>query len=205
MAVAVALGMAGCSVLMAARLSLDTPNVGNVLAGVVTTLQRMHELNLVHRDVSRSNILVDPNGNSLLIDVGGAVQPGVPVPYHGTIDYAAPRILKHRLAAHGGNLSNAIDALASDDLQSLVRVANLLMFRYKKRGAPHPKKEAAYLEHRIAALELVGVHTGADVWARDENYAALRRYFVSFFDACSPGGKKRKASVFLLPVPPFEY
>ena len=178
---------------LGARLSLDTPNVGNVLAGVVTTLQRMHELNLVHRDVSRSNILVGPDGKSLLIDVGGAVQPGVPVPYHGTIDYAAPRILEHRVAYLAGAASYRISALASDDLQSLVRVANLLMFGYKKRGAPYPQQEAEYLEHRLAALELVGAHAEADAHAVGEDYTFLRRYFVSFFNAYSRGGKKRKA------------
>ena len=174
-------------------LSLGTPNVGTVLAGVVTTLQRMHELNLVHRDVSRSNILVDPDGNSLLIDVGGAVQPGVVVSYHGTIDYAAPRILKHRLAALAGNVSSDISALVSDDLQSLVRVANLLMFRYKKRGAPNQVQEAAYLEHRIAALELVGAYAKVDIHAQDKDYDFLRKVFRNFFVAYARNGKKRKA------------
>ena len=171
-------------------LSRDTPNVGTVLAGVVTTLKGMHEHSLVHRDVSRSNVLVDPKGKSLLTAVGGAVQRGAVSPYHGTIDYAAPRILEHRLAALAGNFSSDISALASDDLQSLVRVANLLMFRYEKRAAV-PTTEDEQLR-KVAGVELVGAHAEADAHAVREDYAALQDYFESVFNGRAVKSRKRK-------------
>ena len=171
-------------------LSRDTLNVGTVLAGVATTLQRMHEINLVHRDVSRSNVLVDPKGKSLLTAVGGAVKLGTVSPYPGTIDYAAPRIVKHRLAALAGHVSNAIDAVASDDLQSLVRVANLLMFRYEKRAAV-PTTEVEHLR-KLAEVELVGYHASADAHALNKDYVALHDYFASVFNGRAVKSRKRK-------------
>ena len=97
------------------------------------------------------------------------------------------------MAYLAGAASYRVSALASDDLQSLVRVANLLMFRYKKRGAPNQVQEAAYLEHRIAALELVGAYAKVDIHAQDKDYDFLRKVFRNFFVAYARNGKKRKA------------
>jgi len=58
---------------------VDTEGLREVLNGVVTTLERMHALGLEHRDESKGNILVTPEGNSLLVGVGGAVPPDAPV------------------------------------------------------------------------------------------------------------------------------
>ena len=172
---------------------VDTEGLREVLNGVVTTLERMHALGLVHRDVSKANILVTPEGNSLLVDMGGAVPPDEPVPYHGTIAYAAPHILEHLLAAaEQETMPGEIVPRTSDDLQSLVRVVFLLVFPHLKRGAPLRSRESEFLKHRIDAFTMGGRWSDADTMAKERLYDSLRALFDDMFPATNK--KKRKAS-----------
>ena len=166
--------------------------LGDVLQGVVTTLEAIHALNLVHRDVSKANILVTPEGESLLVDVGGAVPPNVPVPYHGTLEYAAPHIMERfPKAAAAGTVPGDIAPRESDDLQSLLRVAYVLVFPFLSHDAPLRSEQSEYLAHRMEALTLSGVWDAADSQAKRLDYTALRAFFEGL---CPVGRKKRKAS-----------
>ena len=172
---------------------VDTEGLLEVPNGVVATLERMHALGLVHRDVSKANILVTPEGNSLLVDMGGAVPPDEPVPYHGTIAYAAPHILEHLLAAaEQETMPGAIVPRKSDDLQSLLRVVYLLMFPHHKRGAPLRSREIEFLKHRIDAFTMGEWWSDADTKAKELSYDDLRAFFDDMFPATNK--KKRKAS-----------
>ena len=166
--------------------------VGGVLHGVVTTLEQIHALNLVHRDVSKANILVTLEGESLLVDMGGAVPPNIPVPYHGTLAYAAPHILEHFLkAASEGTVAGDIAPRKSDDLQSLLRVAYLLLFPCESHDAPLRSEQSEYLAHRMDALKLGSIWDGADSQAKSLDYSALREFFGGL---CPTIRNKRKAS-----------
>ena len=166
--------------------------LGDVLQGVVTTLEAIHALNLVHRDVSKANILVTPEGESLLVDVGGAVPPNVPVPYHGTLEYAAPHIMERfPKAAAAGTVPGDIAPRESDDLQSLLRVAYVLVFPFLSHDAPLRSEQSEYLAHRMEALTLSGMWDAADSQAKRLDYTALRAFFEGWFPV---GRKKRKAS-----------
>ena len=172
---------------------VDTEGLLEVPNGVVATLERMHALGLVHRDVSKANILVTPEGNSLLVGVGGAMPPDEPVPYHGTIAYAAPHILEHFLAAaEQETMPGAIVPRKSDDLQSLLRVVYLLIFPHLKRGAPLRSREIEFLKHRIDAFTMGGWWSDVDTMAKELSYDSLRVVFDGMFGATYK--KKRKAS-----------
>jgi eukaryotic-like serine/threonine-protein kinase len=80
--------------LVAARGHLAPGEVVTVLAPVASAIGRLHELGVVHGDVSPGNVLLDLDGRPLLGDLGlghvlGEVSPGV----WGTEGYVAPEVL----------------------------------------------------------------------------------------------------------------
>ena len=119
--------------------------------------------------------------------------PDEPVPYHGTIAYAAPHILEHLLAAaEQETMPGAIVPRKSDDLQSLLRVVYLLMFPHLKRGAPLRSRDIEFLKHRIDAFKMDCGWAHADTKAKELSYDDLRAFFDDMFPATNK--KKRKAS-----------
>ncbi|RHZ50865.1 hypothetical protein Glove_490g33 [Diversispora epigaea] len=84
--------------------------------GLLDLLKHIHEIKIIHRDVQPSNIMMDPQGNVILIDWGSALKlTGLTgyVDYEGTITYASPAILKNNLERHIPQIS--------DDLHSFIR------------------------------------------------------------------------------------
>ncbi len=80
--------------LVRARGHLAPGEVVTVLAPVASALGRLHDLGVVHGDVSPGNVLLDLEGRPLLGDLGlghvlGEVSPGV----WGTEGYVAPEVL----------------------------------------------------------------------------------------------------------------
>ena len=80
--------------LVRARGHLSPGEVVTVLAPVASALGRLHDLGVVHGDVSPGNVLLDLDGRPLLADLGlghvvGDVSPGV----WGTDGYVAPEVL----------------------------------------------------------------------------------------------------------------
>ncbi len=80
--------------LVLARGHLSPGEVVTVLAPVASALGRLHDLGVVHGDVSPGNVLLDLDGRPLLADLGlghivGDVSPGV----WGTDGYVAPEVL----------------------------------------------------------------------------------------------------------------
>ncbi len=80
--------------LVRARGHLSPGEVVTVLAPVASALGRLHDLGVVHGDVSPGNLLLDLDGRPLLADLGlghvvGDVSPGV----WGTDGYVAPEVL----------------------------------------------------------------------------------------------------------------
>ena len=83
--------------LVRARGHLSPGEVVTVLAPVASALGRLHDLGVVHGDVSPGNVLLDLDGRPLLADLGlghvvGDVSPGV----WGTDGYVAPEVLLGR-------------------------------------------------------------------------------------------------------------
>ncbi len=80
--------------LVRARGHLSPGEVVTVLAPVASALGRLHDLGVVHGDVSPGNVLLDLDGRPMLADLGlghvvGDVSPGV----WGTDGYVAPEVL----------------------------------------------------------------------------------------------------------------
>ena len=80
--------------LVRARGHLSPGEVVTVLAPVASALGRLHDLGVVHGDVSPGNVLLDLDGRPVLGDLGlghvvGEVSPGV----WGTDGYVAPEVL----------------------------------------------------------------------------------------------------------------
>jgi eukaryotic-like serine/threonine-protein kinase len=80
--------------LVRARGHLSPGEVVTVLAPVASALGRLHDLGVVHGDVSPGNVLLDLDGRPLLADLGlghvvGDISPGV----WGTDGYVAPEVL----------------------------------------------------------------------------------------------------------------
>ncbi|GAB3111333.1 hypothetical protein GCM10027055_11750 [Janibacter alkaliphilus] len=65
-----------------------------VLSPVATALDRLHELGIVHGDVSPGNVLLDSTGRPVLADLGVARLTGVSTgDVHGTDGFVAPEVL----------------------------------------------------------------------------------------------------------------
>src|SRR5436190_957969 len=64
-----------------------------VLRGALTGLVAAHAAGVVHGDVSATNILVDTEGTSKLVDFGLASSPGEP-PSSATPAYASPEVVQ---------------------------------------------------------------------------------------------------------------
>lgn len=93
--------------LVRARGHLSPGEVVTVLAPVASALGRLHDLGVVHGDVSPGNVLLDLDGRPVLGDLGlghvvGEVSPGV----WGTDGYVAPEVLL------GGDPTPASDVYA---------------------------------------------------------------------------------------------
>ncbi|MGW7414157.1 serine/threonine-protein kinase [Streptomyces sp. NPDC054863] len=68
----------------------DPMSIASIIGQLCEILHEVHERNLVHRDVKPENILLDKEGRLWLIDLGFAVEEGVPTDTRGTLLYAAP-------------------------------------------------------------------------------------------------------------------
>jgi eukaryotic-like serine/threonine-protein kinase len=80
-----------------------------VFADVANGLAHVHERGLVHRDVKPANIMVRPDGRTVLLDMGLAFAPDEPLPADpaiiggrgyvvGTLDFLAPEQAKNAVA-----------------------------------------------------------------------------------------------------------
>ena len=74
---------------LAAGGKLSTPQALSVIRGALLGLAHAHERGIVHGDVSASNILIESDGTSMLIDFGMAGPSGVAIS-SGTPAYASP-------------------------------------------------------------------------------------------------------------------
>ncbi|RHZ78956.1 hypothetical protein Glove_153g36 [Diversispora epigaea] len=85
-------------------------------------VQNIPSLNVFHRDVCPSNILLNTSNNSLVLaDWGSAIRPLNKlelVPYEGTITFASPNILDNNMGPY--------QPKASDDLHSFIRTMYIL-------------------------------------------------------------------------------
>ncbi|RHZ50844.1 hypothetical protein Glove_490g12 [Diversispora epigaea] len=85
-------------------------------------LKNIHNLNVFHRDVRPSNILLNTSDNSLVLaDWGSAIHllnKLELVPYEGTITFASPNILDNNMGPY--------QPKASDDLHSFIRTMYIL-------------------------------------------------------------------------------
>lgn len=98
--------------------NLDHPKYisAKMVDDLISTLQASHEANVIHRDVTPANIMVDENDNAYLIDWGCSYRRGEQSPpFEGTWKFASDEVF-----------SSAIEDKsripeAKEDLESLVR------------------------------------------------------------------------------------
>ena len=88
---------------------IETKRALRIMAKVARALRAVHAAELVHRDVSTLNIIVDPDDQPKLIDFGIAVPIGAPsVTRHLTVpgnpDYLAPELARGRPATPAADL-----------------------------------------------------------------------------------------------------
>lgn len=105
--------------LVTQRGSLPVGEAAWIFADVAAGLAHLHERGIVHRDVKPSNVMVRPDGDAVILDLGLALMPGEPLPEDpaiaggrgyvvGTMDYLAPE-----------QATNAVDVGPGADLYSL--------------------------------------------------------------------------------------
>ncbi|KAM9963965.1 hypothetical protein ACTFIW_005606 [Dictyostelium discoideum] len=85
----------------------------------VEILKKIHQREVIHRDIRLSNLLMNSGGDPLLVDFGFANFTENEEPYQGTINTASNRIYDILI----NNKTNyAFPVVESDDLESLVKV-----------------------------------------------------------------------------------
>jgi hypothetical protein len=125
--------------LLSASLSCKLAWIADIACG----LQTMHEdLEFVHNDVKIENVMIDRNGNAVLIDFGLACEFGYKTRYRGTPLYSAPEILMlYPGAAFWYHTSTDVHALgwcaweilSNDMLMNYVQTNNLALFKAQRR------------------------------------------------------------------------
>ena len=166
--------------LVRARGHLVPGEVVTVLAPVASALGRLHDLGVVHGDVSPGNVLLDLDGRPVLGDLGlghvvGDVSPGV----WGTEGYVAPEV------AHGGGPDAGIRRLRRRG----ARVAVRLRGRCPGRRACDPHWPTCRVPARRGRL-LVEVLDAAVVTAT----RGTGRVRTSWPGSCSPPPSPSRSS-----------
>eukprot|EP01136_Pigoraptor_vietnamica_P024397 Opistho-1_new@77416 len=87
--------------------------------GILDALERVHALNIVHRDIRPANVIV-AEGNAVLIDWGFATSTSAQA-YSGTISTASTRVLEAVSRS-----ASSVTVTPADDLVSLVRTAAVI-------------------------------------------------------------------------------
>ncbi|KAK9455557.1 kinase-like domain-containing protein, partial [Dipodascopsis uninucleata] len=78
------------------RTNMDEAECRSIFYQVASAIAHLHSVGVVHRDIKDENIILDGDGNIKLIDFGSAAYTkNAPFSvFVGTIDYAAPEVLK---------------------------------------------------------------------------------------------------------------
>lgn len=77
--------------------NMSEPEIKSIFRQIVSAVAHLHKHGIVHRDIKDENVIIDSNGSVRLIDFGSAsyVKPNRKFQsIVGTLDYAAPEILK---------------------------------------------------------------------------------------------------------------
>ncbi|MER5766617.1 serine/threonine-protein kinase [Streptomyces sp. NPDC001985] len=108
------------------------PSVASVIGQLCEILSGVHRRGLVHRDVKPENVILGPDGQVWLLDLGLAVGAGVRVEYAGgTIGYAPPE----QLDASDRGLTARSDVFA---LGCLLLEMTIMRLPYAGRERPEP-------------------------------------------------------------------
>lgn len=81
------------------RTDMDEDECRSIFYQVASAIHHLHSVGVVHRDIKDENIILDGDGNIKLIDFGSAtyIKNGPFSVFVGTIDYAAPEVLRGQL------------------------------------------------------------------------------------------------------------
>ncbi|KAK9465269.1 kinase-like domain-containing protein [Lipomyces arxii] len=84
------------------RTNMDEAECRSIFCQIASAVQHLHNVGVVHRDIKDENIVLDGDGKIKLIDFGSAayVKNGPFSVFVGTIDYAAPEVLRGK--SYGG-------------------------------------------------------------------------------------------------------
>lgn len=76
---------------------MPEPEIRSIFKQIVSAVKHLHDHRIVHRDIKDENVILDSQGGVRLIDFGSAAyikQGKTYETFVGTLDYAAPEILK---------------------------------------------------------------------------------------------------------------
>ncbi|KAK9254161.1 kinase-like domain-containing protein [Lipomyces tetrasporus] len=78
------------------RTNMEEAECRSIFYQVASAVDHLHKVGVVHRDIKDENIVLDGDGNIKLIDFGSAayLKNGPFTVFVGTIDYAAPEVLR---------------------------------------------------------------------------------------------------------------
>ncbi|KAK9484413.1 kinase-like domain-containing protein [Lipomyces starkeyi] len=84
------------------RTNMEEAECRSIFYQVASAVDHLHKVGVVHRDIKDENIILDGDGNIKLIDFGSAayLKNGPFTVFVGTIDYAAPEVLRGQ--SYGG-------------------------------------------------------------------------------------------------------
>lgn len=76
--------------------SYSPANLFGIWKQIASAVAHVHSLGFTHRDIKDENVIMSPDGNAKLIDFGSAayVKDGPYDVFVGTVDYAAPEVLR---------------------------------------------------------------------------------------------------------------
>lgn len=124
-----------------------------LLHGALTGLSYAHDHNLVHGDITPTNILIDQSGTPMLVDFGLAVAPGEPS-LGGTPGYAAPE------ATTGASTDKRSDVYSSCVVLAELLTGTTLFPQTSTLAAAHAQAHTTPALDGIEAPVAAVLHTG---------------------------------------------
>ncbi len=169
--------------LLGARGPLSGPEALTVLWGATLGLEAVHSAGLIHGDVKPANILVEPTGNSRLIDFGLATAPGWVseddlAPW-GSPAYASPEQVQFGYRDARSDIYSLTVTLYEALCQRRPFLGDTLdevRWRHVNEPLPDPRLLVPDLGDDLTQLLMWG--TSKDPAARPQNVATFRDHFA---------------------------
>lgn len=154
---------------------IDAQTAGNIAAQIAASLAEAHELNILHRNLSPTNVVVDGSGDALSVRVldfglGSVARASQAIRFRTSRDYAAPEALRPSGASPAGDvyslglLLKDLLSEATGDEEGLESLAER-MTATAPSARPQSGREALDRlgDLGFSALELLGTQMSEDL------------------------------------------